>query len=401
MSLIAWLDTSPNDEQRMRELVHMFSEPGTLDDLGVGQIRDALSDAMFPGITTSHTRARYLLFIPWIFHHASKSASGSDLLENAHHAERRFITSMLDAGHTDGLIGRVNNGQTTVLASSIYWSALYRYRILQVNRRPNQLHRHSIGSGRSEEDGDDSTVREWNIGVPAPLGFPRVVEAGFDLSADEARWLRERIVGSARDSYLAHILTSSYRDTRSAAAPWTHAALKDAPAAISRTVEHGRLVSLAVEGALLLYHLMVAERYVDFGFARARTLVEKYSHRLTNWAERVDKSTNPLQDWDLSELWGELERVRSSPVEAGTQLFMETWVDHLTRGGAQNAAASNDMRGLVADRERSIKKERSRLTNTERLAAWRAPTITPLTFRWHQARRICNDIIAGTDRAGT
>ena len=52
MSGIAWLDTSPADERRMREIVRLFSDTGTLDDLGIGQVRDGLGDLMFPGTST-------------------------------------------------------------------------------------------------------------------------------------------------------------------------------------------------------------------------------------------------------------------------------------------------------------------------------------------------------------
>ncbi|WP_272819028.1 DUF6361 family protein, partial [Prescottella equi] len=65
MSVIAWLDTSTEEERRMRELVKMLSDSDTLDDLGIGQIRDAFGDLLFPGISTVQTRARYLLFVPW------------------------------------------------------------------------------------------------------------------------------------------------------------------------------------------------------------------------------------------------------------------------------------------------------------------------------------------------
>lgn len=63
MSGIAWLDTSPADERRMREIVRLFSDTATLDDLGIGQVRDGLSDLMFPGTSTVHARPRYFLII--------------------------------------------------------------------------------------------------------------------------------------------------------------------------------------------------------------------------------------------------------------------------------------------------------------------------------------------------
>lgn len=71
-SNLAWLDTSRDDRQRMRELVNMFSDKETLDELGIGQVSDALSDMLFPGTSTLHTRARYLLIIPWCYLRAER-----------------------------------------------------------------------------------------------------------------------------------------------------------------------------------------------------------------------------------------------------------------------------------------------------------------------------------------
>ena len=42
------------------EIVDLFREKGTLDELGIGAIRDAFADRFFPGTSTLHTRARYL-----------------------------------------------------------------------------------------------------------------------------------------------------------------------------------------------------------------------------------------------------------------------------------------------------------------------------------------------------
>ena len=51
----------------MREIVNLFTQSESRDELGIGQVRDAFSDSLFPGTSTLHTRARYLLFVPWCF----------------------------------------------------------------------------------------------------------------------------------------------------------------------------------------------------------------------------------------------------------------------------------------------------------------------------------------------
>jgi hypothetical protein len=71
-SFIRWLDHSEEDQRRIRELMKLFSVSDTVDDLGIGTIRDGISNALFPGTSIIQTRARYFLFVPWIFRHAAR-----------------------------------------------------------------------------------------------------------------------------------------------------------------------------------------------------------------------------------------------------------------------------------------------------------------------------------------
>ena len=65
-AVIAWLDYSQADQRRAREIVAMFSQAESRDEVGLGQIRDALSDTLFPGT-------------PVIFNSSMKSWISADL----------------------------------------------------------------------------------------------------------------------------------------------------------------------------------------------------------------------------------------------------------------------------------------------------------------------------------
>ena len=51
----------------MLEAVRQFRDSDTLDEVGIGGIRDAFAELLFPSMSVLHTRARYLLFVPWIY----------------------------------------------------------------------------------------------------------------------------------------------------------------------------------------------------------------------------------------------------------------------------------------------------------------------------------------------
>jgi len=45
-SAFGWLDTDSEQRSKMLEVVELFKEDRTLDELGIGSIRDALADSM-------------------------------------------------------------------------------------------------------------------------------------------------------------------------------------------------------------------------------------------------------------------------------------------------------------------------------------------------------------------
>ena len=53
-STFAWLDQSEEQRRRVLDVIDMFKEQGTVDELGLGTVRDALPDILFPG--TSNPR---------------------------------------------------------------------------------------------------------------------------------------------------------------------------------------------------------------------------------------------------------------------------------------------------------------------------------------------------------
>ncbi|MES1951928.1 hypothetical protein S4A8_13785 [Salinisphaera sp. S4-8] len=51
-SALSWLDFDHAARERSQALLAFFNEPGTRDELGIGNIRNALADQLFPGTST-------------------------------------------------------------------------------------------------------------------------------------------------------------------------------------------------------------------------------------------------------------------------------------------------------------------------------------------------------------
>ena len=64
MAQIGWIDFSPDHRDRVAAVLDMLKPEGVVDELGIGSIRDAFADQMFPGISTIQTRAKYFFIVP-------------------------------------------------------------------------------------------------------------------------------------------------------------------------------------------------------------------------------------------------------------------------------------------------------------------------------------------------
>jgi uncharacterized protein DUF6361 len=67
MSVLVGLDYSERERRKMLDVVDLFREHDTRDELGVGSVRDAFADMLFPGTSAIMTRARYFLLVPWAY----------------------------------------------------------------------------------------------------------------------------------------------------------------------------------------------------------------------------------------------------------------------------------------------------------------------------------------------
>src|SRR5687768_193065 len=68
MASIGWIDFSANDRNRVGSVLDLLRPEGMVDELGMGTIRDALANQLFPGISTIQTRAKYFFIIPYILY---------------------------------------------------------------------------------------------------------------------------------------------------------------------------------------------------------------------------------------------------------------------------------------------------------------------------------------------
>ena len=64
---LGFINFSTEEQLKMHQVMQAIQEHQAIDELGLGRIRDAFSNKLFPGISTLHNRAKYYAILPSFF----------------------------------------------------------------------------------------------------------------------------------------------------------------------------------------------------------------------------------------------------------------------------------------------------------------------------------------------
>ena len=132
---LGWVDFSREDREKVLDVMNLLQEPGAVDEIGIGVIRDAFANLFFPGTSTVQTVAKYFLIVPYILKEAADGQYGGDLrkiMQRIDDEEKQCgIRLMQNCPGEDGIIGRRVLPQKWVARrpSSIYWNGIRTYGI--------------------------------------------------------------------------------------------------------------------------------------------------------------------------------------------------------------------------------------------------------------------------------
>jgi hypothetical protein len=400
-SSISWIDFSEQDRRRMADVVQLFRERDTRDELGLGTVRDAFANLFFPGITTIQTRAKYMLLVPWIYQRRERLKTPSKhIARRARWDELNLIGILLDTGDTEGVIGKDARNKLQRLPSSIYWSGLGTWGIRLFNGSQAQYHRSLDAFYRYQREQRQQVKQEdertairiaenWDPGLPQPKEFPH--RASLSLIKKEADYLHDRIMTNCSQSLLAFLVNQT-SPTEAVDFVWEHPAFTRFPQRLRDQVEHAHNFSEAMQGAVLLYNLMLGEKS-----GREEDVV-KHRKRLDRlWSETIRTRRAVLSQWDLTRFW-EIVASEGARVPWRTHRFVECWIELVLErnGDVMDLITDPGARNLIYDREVALKRSRARLQSQRALELWGGDAGTAqLSFRWGVASTIINDILRG------
>jgi hypothetical protein len=395
---LTWLDLTASDRDKVRRVLALFHEQGTVDELGLGSLRDILSNALFPGTSVLHTRLRYAFFIPWVYQLIESWGGGHDVAYEGRKLEVALIDALTGSDDTAGIIGVQARQALAQLASTSYWALLVRLGIFAPGKSQGWYHTHFNSLVRRRDDvgrADDPGVvwaREptWHPRLPRPpKDFPDSLS--FALTGEEADFILGRIgerSGGTLFAWLAQEGSASLDKSL-----WDEPAANHAPVQVRGVLELARRFSLHVEGAPLLYNLLLAElRWKLEPNERDEKLKDDYRTELAKWAAR-EASEQPFLPHTLWQL----------TARAGTRLvppqqrFLESWTRRVTEIGAASVADDRFLRDLISMRERQLKgDQRARVVSRGRLLDWSGRVgVGRMQFRWPQVRQMLIDLHHG------
>lgn len=215
---LGWVDYSRQERETIKELLKVLGEASSLDELGVGVVRDSISDLLYPGTSVLHTRAKYYILIPELFKKAMHSGltTGSDvrnLINSDQDKIARALRRTIDeetGTKSAGIIGGRSDRAVKMKPSRIYWNALRTTKILRnpslsfddacvavaANNKRNQ--NIAIKYESDEDAGDSDDVAQEGLAlftVPCRQNIDDyLLNPTLHLTKDEATFLREQFL---------------------------------------------------------------------------------------------------------------------------------------------------------------------------------------------------------------
>jgi len=392
-STLSWLAFSEHERRRALEVIDLFRERGTLDELGIGAVRDGFADLLFPGTSTIQTRARYFLFVPWMYRDLEARRRGAGVAQRARKAEIQLIEALRGSEDSAGTIGAYAGATLQRLPSSVYWQGLSIWGIRRFPGPQATYHRWlEAPAGKSPAQLDDegqplgATGGGWHPGLPEPPpDFPN--EASFRLTSEESAYLVDRLAISAPNTMLA-LLAQEADPEDTCDWLWEHPLLEAMPASVRESARHAQRFSLVIHGAALLYNHLLARK------AGRTEAAEEYADDLQQWSDELVAEQGALAVWDRHDFW-HFAYSGNPRITPAARRFIDSWLDLALSGRAGSVADDPDAQRLVEQRERRLKGGQSRFHNDRALEMWSGSSgADRLRFRWPVVQTLVTDLRA-------
>lgn len=209
---LGYIHNSREEQTKVLQVLKMTSESVALDELGIGRIRDAFADRMFPGISTLQKHMKYFSLMPQLYRKAAEKRYNRP---NEVKAEiirlERIMTKNLYEGSDDkrgitgsDMIGKNWTNYAKYDPAYIYNSGLQTFEILRSSQLYDLIYSaskalHNAPKASKSEDEDTNDDAGEKSGLFQFCSFPNVdydftQSCSLDLTAEDKAFITDHIL---------------------------------------------------------------------------------------------------------------------------------------------------------------------------------------------------------------
>jgi hypothetical protein len=409
MAQIGWIDFSPDHRDRVAAVLSMLKPEGMVDELGIGRVRDAFANQMFPGISTIQTRAKYFFLVPYLLYEYQRLPLAQQrrihpekYLETQEFEVMWKLADTYDHKEGTGVIGITKYKPEKIMRrpSAIYWNGLavfglVRHRGLGVNtflrsrsEKADSLASDALqGDDSPRDDIDAEHINTFELGLPYDRKW--LDSLTLDLTASEATLMADRLRAAGKDLLLGDLMTNKGR----------FKVFKKAQSFsdFARVAESQDLLSASVKPTVVLAHdfselMFGAHCAYNCALQTRKYSSDPFEDDWSEWIKNLRHRMLRFKGFDPEKVLAMTPTLR-----VHTRKFLLQWWDFVT-APTQSIKARNE---LIATQELAAKgpKARIRQNKLDDVPEGQWIGLGHLDYRMTQVKTIIQDVYTGLGAA--
>lgn len=433
-SELGWIDISPKDRNRVKRFMDLMGMSGVMDELGVGVIRDAMSNKIFPGFSTLYTRAKYFFITPYILYDIEKDVKydiEKDVKEKRakeFHNREVNTNSLIKYYYEQNKIDESYFGKYTAggelkrQPSEIYWNGITTIKLIDTESSLQQLLRTKksdvkellscdCGDGITQESGENHDSLLSRIPCYKDDWQNTISGHGLRLTVGEADILKERFNANIPHSLPAALVENKelwglYKDASEQNDKPAHAKsrfvlfverLRNSKVGIEDQELRENLfkahdLSLMLHGLHIAYNIKLWSSVTDCN----DDFVNKLKEEGREWFKNLKNNGNPgsliYENFNIEDCMNGVN------VKGYTRTFLENAHSVISNGSCWDCIEQN-LCQLVYDQECNNKKSKSRFVKIRKQQAIKELQGKPewvglglISYRYDAALSVIEDI---------
>lgn len=401
---LGWVDYSRQERETIKELLKVLGEGSSLDELGVGIVRDSISDLLYPGTSVLHTRAKYYVLIPALFQKAKKSnlttrTEVRRFIDTEQDKIARALRRVKTGTKEAGIIGGRSDRAVKMKPTRIYWNGLRITGILlnpamsyddacsavaSFNKKKQNI---ELKSESEDEGGDASDAGQGSFMIfntPCKQSIDEfMTKPTLYLTKEEAEYLREQFlqVPVMKNTLMEYCLKTKVKELKGQSFASIHC-FDDMSDSLKYHIELAKEFADFIYGAYIIYNLIFFGNGGDYA-------TDEELKRLETEYSLWKKQTILLPHREEI-----LKLVRNHEhYKAALRSFLIDF-ENAVRDNHSEICSIKE-KELIKSRERFCKREKSKLGKNY---PYQAIQTVPMSYRHGTGQTIIQDILEGLDR---